>query len=46
MIEFFCIELEKYRPSELGSIKIRIAKTLGGTYKRYFFFALEKRHFG
>ena len=36
---FFCIELEEYRPSELGSIIFRskrteLQKKLGGTYKR------------
>ena len=37
----FCIELEKYRPFELGSIIFRskgpdLRKKLGGTYKREF----------
>ena len=36
---FFCIELEKYRPFELGSTIFRsnrteLRKELGGTYKR------------
>ena len=38
----FCIELEEYRPSELGSIIFRskrteLRKKLGGTYKREIF---------
>ena len=37
--QVFCIELDKYRPSELGSIIFRskrtvLRKNLGGTYKR------------
>ena len=47
----FCIELEEYRPSELGSIIFRskgpdLRKKLGGTYKREKFLSLEKRRFG
>ena len=47
----FCIELEEYRPSELGSIIFRskgpdLRKKLGGTYKRENFLSSEKRRFG
>ena len=44
----FCIELDKYRPSELGSIfflgrkEQNCKKKLGGTYKRENFLILEK----
>ena len=46
----FCIELEEYRPSELGSKNFRskrteLRKKLGGTYKRENFLILEKRRF-
>ena len=47
----FCIELEEYRPSKLGSIifmskRTDLRKKLGGTYKRGYFLFLEKRRFG
>ena len=43
----FCIELEEYRPSELGSIIFRpkgpdLRKKLGGTYRREIFRVWKK----
>ena len=47
----FCIELEEYWPSKLGSIifmskRTDLRKKLGGTYMRGYFLFLEKRRFG
>ena len=47
----FCIDLEKYRPSKLGSIILRsirqeLRKKLGRTYKIENFLFLKKRRFG